>query len=467
MQQTHRCLYEQGQKMISLSTSHVSELQQLSYSFRDELLTTHPQLSLPSKAKWLSEIARSLGFKDWGTLKHQSHDKSDIAVEKPLNSNSINLVASHICAVLQHEIELDVIKGMLKELSETSSKNKMFAATSAIVNILRKSGRAPKVKIHDVPSEDDTIYVSDRLKLEVHQPTEHVASVQFLDITCGDKYPVHGKALLGQIEEVINKVSNCILYQETALVFYDQKTNRLGKLEIFDFDWSSRIGVEPFYVNGHLSENELLDAVRLWTGNRLDDWEQRHVIIHQLWEDHNDPWPVQNDDISPMCLCSLKLQTPDANKLKLYPSITSFPATVICHKLLPPIEELESTDITDNLWCNRYESWFKGFSKKIQPYELLYDALLGGFTLLGKQLNHTVETMLEWPTDNFELALDNVEKWKKQSASDLNLINGGMSISVEKLDALTVARIRRYMAIVDDSACCFTSLFLENWDDDF
>lgn len=310
-----------------------------------------------------------------------------------------------------------------------------------------------------------TMLITEKLKLNFYQkvscvsdslnhikitPDSHL-SVECLDgeNDCYISYYVgstHVWGVRGSEKESLALSSvNYINLQINALIFKDIDSNYIGGIPVIEWGWGYVAGTEQFYAHGHLADDCLLSAVKAYTNNKLIGWKQEQITVYQIWN--------ADEALAEFgCLSTYTLSKPSDN-VKNNPllRVTSFPATIITHEL----SHLNNT----KYWCERFKDWFKGVDDGITPSELSYDNF-PGLCVLGKKSSHESQSLLEWPTFDFELSLLHLDKWKNNGATDIQLTLNGLGVPYEKVTSEFKSKIKEHIFNFGDVEYSFGDIIM-------
>lgn len=188
-------------------------------------------------------------------------------------------------------------------------------------------------------------------------------------------------------------------------------------------------GYEQFFAYGHHAPGVVLGIAREMSMNRLEGWEELQTTIYAHW---SAPLEAPEND-GPFCRLTWH-KTADEEGYN--PTLKVFPRqiTVIRHEAWPLLKK-HGTE-TEHA-CRRLKAWYLGSTKlgRVATPDDLDIQYTRGYTVCGVPAGSTESTCLEWPTADFEEAMQLLGKWEAAGATGLKLVGWSCGISIEELRA--------------------------------
>jgi len=187
---------------------------------------------------------------------------------------------------------------------------------------------------------------------------------------------------------------------------------------------------ESFFAYGHTKPGMLLKAARRLVSNDLPGWEEHQISAHEYW--------VSTPDLDAGEVCHLQFGWTAELEDDYFTLHRSRPLeiTVLRHEAWELIEP-EKVDLRreTEYQVRKVRDWYRGarqLGRPATPYDM-EATYLPGYTVVGILSGDNEELCLEWPTSNFEEAMESIQSHEQRGATSLSLVGDGCSIGLEAL----------------------------------
>lgn len=208
-----------------------------------------------------------------------------------------------------------------------------------------------------------------------------------------------------------------------------------------DFGWGVfDQAYEHFFAYGHHEPGVVLEIARKLSQNKLIGWEEHKTTIFAHWHS-----PLESLGTDPLFCYRVwhKVDKPtDTETLKVVP----FQVTVIRFESWPLLHEWDGEADYDCLW---FRAWYDGSTKlgrAATPADI-DSAEAPGFVVHGKPKSAADESCLEWPTPDFDLAIEKMTEWHNAGATNLCILSHGLALPKDMLTPDVISLIQRGLRV--------------------
>lgn len=202
-------------------------------------------------------------------------------------------------------------------------------------------------------------------------------------------------------------------------------------LVLREFGWGGLDrGFESFFAYGHTQPGKLLEVARQLVCNDLPGWEEHCISVHEYW--------VSAPALDDGQICHLQYGWTPELEDDYFTLHRSRPlnVTVLRHEAWELVEP-DKADLRreTEYQVRKVKDWYRGarqLGRLATPHDM-EATYLPGYTVVGIPPGESEELCLEWPTSNFEEAMESIDLHEQRGATSLTLAGDGCSIGLEAL----------------------------------